>query len=121
MAAGISPIEIRTVAAANGTVAILVHPPVRASSVLASAFAVSSMLQQPDQHPGWLQALAQGPSRRPVVHIFRLRCTTRLQVLDQLGLGGGGRSQRPRLDTCGQSQSTADQSQILKSIFISNL
>jgi hypothetical protein len=26
-----------------------------------------------------------------------------------------------RLDTCGQSQSTADQSQILKSIFISNL
>ena len=25
------------------------------------------------------------------------------------------------LDTCGQSQSTADQSQILKSIFISNL
>ena len=59
MAAGMSPIEIRTVAAANGTVATLVHPPVRASSVLASAFAVSSMLQQPDQHPGWLQALAR--------------------------------------------------------------
>ena len=36
-----------------------------------------------------------GPSRRPVVHIFRLRCTTRPQVLDQLGLGGGGRAQRP--------------------------